>query len=80
MQAENIFVTRIKTNTVYETILEIELPKVDDEDILKDEIIKLSGQKAKNCGIDQHHLRLVHVYKPDENKVIIIILQYFVKF
>lgn len=73
MQAENVFVTRIKINTVYETIQEIELPQVDDQDILKDEIIKLSGQKAKDCGIDQHHLRLVHVYKPDENKVIEII-------
>ncbi|MCO5267282.1 MAG: IS4 family transposase [Brumimicrobium sp.] len=73
IQAENVFVTRIKNNTVYETIQEIELPEVDDQDILKDEIIKLSGQKSKDCGIDQHYLRLVHVYKPDENKVIEII-------
>ena len=73
IQAENVFVTRIKENTVYETITELELSSIEDQDILKDEIIRLSGTKAIECGINQCQLRLVHVYKPDENKIIEII-------
>jgi len=73
MQADNVFVTRIKNNTVYASVKELELPDDEDQDILKDEIIQLSGQKARECSIDQHQLRLVHVYKADENKVIEII-------
>ena len=73
IRAENVFVTRIKTNTVFETVRELELPKDVDHDILKDEIITLTGKKAVKTGIDQVELRLVHVYKPDENKVIEIV-------
>jgi len=40
---------------------------------LKDEIIVLTSNKAKKTGISEHKLRLVHVYKEDENKVIAII-------
>ncbi|NRA92538.1 MAG: IS4 family transposase [Psychroserpens sp.] len=71
--AENVFVTRIKTNTVFQTIRERDLPKNTDQDILKDEIISLTGNKAIETGINEVELRLVHVYKPDENKVIEII-------
>ena len=39
--AENIFVTRIKRNTVYEDIAEIELPDHKDQNILIDQIIQL---------------------------------------
>jgi hypothetical protein len=73
VKAENVFVTRIKTNTVFETVKELELPKDIDQDILKDEIILLSSSKAVKTGISKVQLRLVHVYKPDENKVIEII-------
>ena len=73
IRAENVFVTRIKTNTVFETIRELELPKDTDQDILKDEIITLSSMKAVKTGLGKVELRLVHVYKPDENKVIEII-------
>lgn len=73
VKAENVFVTRIKTNTVFETIRELELPKDQDQDILKDEIITLISKKAIKTGISEVQLRLVHVYKPDENKVIEII-------
>jgi hypothetical protein len=73
IKAENIFVTRIKTNTVYETVKELDLPDNIDQHILKDEIIKLTSQKAKDVGISEHELRLVHVWKEDENKVITII-------
>lgn len=71
--AENIFVTRIKTNTVFEHVEELDLPDGIDQDILKDQIIKLKSPKAQKTGISEHYLRLVSVYKPDENKVIEII-------
>ena len=73
IKAENVFVTRIKTNTVYKSIEELDLPDHTDQDILKDEIIVLSSDKAVKTGIDQQKLRLVSVYKEDENKVIHII-------
>lgn len=71
--ANNIFVTRIKTNTVYQTIEELNLPEGKNEHIVKDEIIRLTSPKAIECGIAQQQLRLVHVYKEDENKIIEII-------
>jgi hypothetical protein len=73
IKADNIFVTRIKTNTIYETIRELDLPDGIDQHILKDEIIKLSSQKAQELGISEYELRLVHVWKEDEQKVISII-------
>ena len=73
IRAENVFVTRIKTNTLYQTVLELDLPDDEDQDIIKDEIITLSSTKAVEIGISKEKLRLVHVYKEDENKVIEII-------
>jgi hypothetical protein len=73
IQAENIFVTRIKTNTLYQTLQELDLPDDKDQDIIKDEIIKLKSTKAVEIGISKEQLRLVHVFKEDENKVIEII-------
>lgn len=73
INAENIFVTRIKDNTVYETVEELDLPDDTDQDILKDEIIMLTSPKAKKSKIDSKKIRLVHVYKEDENKVIQVI-------
>jgi IS4 transposase len=73
IRAENIFVTRIKTNTLYQTVQELDLPDEKDQDIIKDEIIKLSSVKAIEIGINEEQLRLVHVYKEDENKVVEII-------
>jgi len=73
IKAENVFVTRIKDNTVYQSIGEKELPQDKDQDILKDEIIKISSKKAVETGVDKQKLRLIHVYKEDENKVIEII-------
>lgn len=71
--SNNVFVTRIKENTVYESIEEYDLPDDRDQDILKDELIRLTSQKAKQTGISQKSLRLVSVYKADENEVIHII-------
>jgi IS4 transposase len=36
-------------------------------------MIQLTSTRAKKTGISEHRLRLVHVYKEDENKVIAII-------
>ncbi len=73
VMAENVFVTRIKSNSLYQTIEELELPDRVDQNILKDEIIQLTSAKAVETGISEQKLRLVHVYKEDENKVIAII-------
>lgn len=73
IKADNVFVTRIKINTLYETLEELELPDDKDQDILKDEIIILTSKKAEESGIKTKKLRLVKVYKEDENKVIDII-------
>ena len=45
----------------------------ENEHIVKDEIIRLTSAKAIKCGISEKKLRLVHVYKEDENKIIEII-------
>lgn len=71
--AQNIFVTRIKQNTVYKTLSELDLPQDKDQDILKDEIIQLTSPKAIEKGVSEIKYRLVSVYKADENKVIHII-------
>ena len=73
IKAGNNFVTRIKTNTVYQVIEELDLPDDKDQDILKDEIIRLTSPKAEKTGLNKHKFRLIKVYKEDENKVIEII-------
>ena len=70
INASNIFVTRIKSNTIYTAKRELELPADKDQDIIKDEIIQLTGKTAEDCQIDTQELRLIHVYKAVENKVI----------
>lgn len=69
----NHFVTRMKSNTVYQSISENELPEDRDEHILKDELIYLTGQAAQDAGIDREVFRRVAIYKEDENKVIVVI-------
>ncbi len=73
IKAKNVFITRIKTNTLYETLEELPLPDNVDQHILTDEIIQLTSDRSIKKGISEHKLRLVHVYKEDENKVIAII-------
>lgn len=73
IRAENIFVTRIKKNTKRIDIDELELPEYEDQDILRDQIIQLNSNTAKKKGLDKIKLRVVHVYKENENKVIEII-------
>jgi hypothetical protein len=69
----NHFVTRMKSNTVYQTIEEYDLPDEKDQHILKDELMYLSGQAANDAGIDKVIFRRVAIYKEDENKVIVVI-------
>lgn len=69
----NHFVNRMKSNTVYQTIEERELPEGQDEHILKDELIYLTGKAANDTGIDKVVFRRVAIYKEDENKVIVVI-------
>ncbi len=73
IRAKNVFVTRIKKDTIITPIAETDLPENADDTVLKDEIIQLSSKKAREVGISEEKLRIVHVYKADENKVIEII-------
>ncbi len=71
--AENTFVTRIKTNTQYKVVKENDQPDEVEQDILKDEVITLTSKKAEDTGMDKVELRLVHVYREEDSKVIEII-------
>ena len=71
--AKNIFVTRIKDNTTYESVVELELPDDKDHHILKDEIILLTGKAAQKIGFHTYKLRRVVVYDEKSNQTIEII-------
>jgi hypothetical protein len=75
INAENVFVTRIKDNTVYESICEKELPVDKDQHILKDELIRLTGKKAVEVGIDQVILRRIVVYDSEKDVQLELITQ-----
>ncbi len=70
---KNFFVTRIKTNAIYDVIEECDLTEKDDDHILKDEIICFSSKKAKESGINRVPMRRIAIYKEDEDKTIEII-------
>lgn len=73
IRAENTFVTRIKENSVYEVIEELELPQDNDQHILLDELIHLTGTKAKQVGLENEILRRVVVYHEERKTTIEII-------
>jgi len=73
IKAVNTFVTRIKDNTVYEAIEELDLPQDTDQHILKDELIYLTGTKAIAIGLNKEILRRVVVYNEDRNTTLEII-------
>lgn len=62
IQAGNVFGTRIKTNTLYQTVQELDLP---EKDIIKNEIIVLTSNKALEIGTNEQQVRSVHVYEED---------------
>ena len=70
---DNTFVCRIKQNTIYDSVREIDLPNEKDQHILKDEVIHLCSCAAKKAGIDKIEFRLIHVFLEEQNKVIEII-------
>jgi hypothetical protein len=70
IDAKNVFVTRLKSNILYESIRELDLPDDREQNILKDELIKFISKDALKAGLEGQIFRLVTVYKEDENKVI----------
>lgn len=68
-----MFVTRLKSSILYESIEELDLPDDKDQDILKDELIVFTSKEARKAGLEGKIFRLVTVYKADENKVIHVI-------
>jgi len=61
------FVTRMKNNTLYEVVKEQEIPK--NSQILKDELISLTGTKAdEKCP---HLLRRIEVYNPQKDGTLV---------
>jgi len=65
---QNHLVTRIKSNTDYQSIEEFDLPKDKDFEILKDEKIMLTGKAASDAGIDTVVFRRVVVMAEVENR------------
>ena len=61
--AKNIFVTRLKSNILYESVEELDLPDYRDQNILKDELIKFTSKDAKKAGLEDTILRLVLLYQ-----------------
>ncbi len=70
---QNWFVTRIKDNTLYEVVVEKELSPDKDQHILLDEVIRLTGPKALEAGINNEQLRRVVVYIKERNETIEVI-------
>lgn len=73
IKADNDFVTRIKDNTVYEVVEELELPEDEDQHILIDEIIYLTSKNAIEAGLENVKLRRIVAYHEAENTTIEII-------
>jgi hypothetical protein len=70
---QNHFVTRIKDNTVYESVIERELSDKNSDGIIKDEIILLSSAKAKEAGLSEVRLRRTAVYIEKDNRTVVLI-------
>lgn len=65
---DNHFVTRMKSNTVYQSVRELDLPEHKDHHILKDEIITLTGKAAEDAGLIDTPLRRVVVLVEQVNR------------
>jgi hypothetical protein len=67
------FVTRMKDNAVYEVVERREVPQ--NRNILKDEVIRLTGVKAvEKCP---HLLRRIEVYDPEKDQVFVFLTNNF---
>jgi hypothetical protein len=69
----NWFVCRIKDNVLYEVIQERELPDNEDQHILLDEEIRLTGKSAQETKMDKVRLRRIVVYIEEGNRTVEII-------
>ncbi|MEA3317259.1 MAG: IS4 family transposase [Bacteroidota bacterium] len=65
----NTFVTRAKSNTVLESVEELDLPEDKDHEILKDEIIYLTGKQAIEAKLDKTKLRRIAVVVDDVDRI-----------
>ncbi|WP_379048200.1 IS4 family transposase, partial [Pedobacter alpinus] len=70
---ENHFVTRIKDNTVYESVIEKELNDENSDAIIKDEIILLTSAKASEAGLSEVRLRRTAVYIEKDDRTVVLI-------
>jgi hypothetical protein len=70
---QNHFVTRIKDNTLYESVIEKELNDETSDAVLKDEIILLTGKAAQEAGLSEIPLRRVAVYIEKDDRMIALI-------
>jgi uncharacterized protein (UPF0248 family) len=70
---KNHFVTRIKDNTVYESVTEKELTDKNSDAIIKDEVILLTGTAAVQAGLNEIPLRRVAVYIEKDDRTIVLI-------
>lgn len=70
IDAGNVFVTRIKSNTSYEVVAITEYKTNEFPGLISDQVIRLNSVRAIECGMDQHLLRLVTVYHEEENTVL----------
>jgi len=70
---ENWFVCRLKDNILYEVVEERELPDKEDQHILLDEEIRLTGKSAVKTGMNKVRLRRVVVYLEKDNQTVEII-------
>lgn len=70
---KNWIVTRIKDNTIYEVIEELELPEDKDGHILLDEKIRLTSGKAKEARIEDELFRRIVVFFEEKNETLEII-------
>ena len=62
IEDKNIWVTRMRSNTLYDQLDELELPQDKDHHILKDEIIQLSSITVIESGMADEKLRREAVF------------------
>jgi hypothetical protein len=67
---ENWIACRIKDKVLYEVIEELELPDNEDQHILLDEEIRLTGKSAVATGMNNVRLRRVVVYIENGNRTV----------
>jgi hypothetical protein len=70
---KNHFVTRIKDNTLYQSVIEKELTDTNSDAIIKDEIILFTGLAAQKAGLSGIKLRRTAVYIEKDDRTIVLI-------